>query len=149
MVMCCHCISNSYQLMLSCWHGDPDRRPTFTQLVLHLTQLMSFGNQSDINQVYINWSDNQLDYYTDTEDSDSCSSVVSSSEGVCPVHGFTSTRDHPAIRRNLPMRRKDSGLPDSPNDPFAISKKNFAAVTAATNTTTVTTKQYHIEETDV
>ena len=145
MVMCCHGVSISYQLMLSCWHGDPDQRPTFTQLVLQLTQLMSCGNHSDSNQVYINWNDNQLDYYTDTEDSDSCGSVISSSEVVCPVHGSTSTRDHPAVKRNLPMGRKDSGLPDSPNDPFAISKKNFTT----TAVITTTTKQYHIEETDV
>ena len=151
MVMCFHCVSNSYQLMLSCWHDDPDQRPTFTQLVLQLTQLMSCGNHSDSNQVYINWSDNQLDYYSDTDDSDSCSSsVASSAEGVCPIHGVTSTRDHPTIRRNLPMRRKDSGLPDSPNDPFAISKKNFTTTTTTNNVTTTTTaEQYHIEETDV
>jgi len=148
MVIYCHCISYSYQLMLLCWHGDPDQRPTFTQLVQDITQSISRGNHSNSNQVYINWSDNQLDYYSDySEDSDSCSSVASSIQEVCPVHGSMLTRDHPAITRNIPTRRKDSGLPDSPNDPFAISKKNFTIGTTPSAMTNH--QQYHIEETDV
>ena len=67
-------------------------------------------------QVYINW-DADADYYSD-------SSVASSDEDCCPVHGKSSTgRNHPAVKRNICLKRMDSGLPDSPNDPFACKKE--------------------------
>ena len=67
--------------------------------------------------MYINWNDD--DYYSDCSDT----SVTSSVENFCPVHGKSSTaKDHPAVKRNVNMKRKDSGLPDSPNEPFACKK---------------------------
>ena len=76
--------------------------------------------------MYINWNDDDADYYSDC--STQCSDVSTSSavEDFCPVHGTSPVvRDHPTVTRNvLPLKRKDSGLPDSPNDPFSC-KKDF------------------------
>lgn len=71
--------------------------------------------------MYINWND-VTDYYSDC--STECSDISTSStvEDFCPVHGKSVIRAHPTVKRNLPVKRKDSGLPDSPNDPFACKK---------------------------
>lgn len=69
--------------------------------------------------MYINWNDD-ADYYSDCSTSDV--SVSSTVEDSCPVHGLL-IRSHPAVKRNIPLKRKDSGLPDSPNDPFACKKE--------------------------
>lgn len=76
--------------------------------------------------MYINWNDDDDDYYSDC--STECSNISASStvEDFCPVHGTlsaTDVRSHPTVKRNvLPLKRKDSGLPDSPNDPFSCKK---------------------------
>ena len=68
-------------------------------------------------QVYINWNED-ADYYSNCSDV----SVTSSVEDCCPVHGKSSTiNSHPTVKRNL--KRMDSGLPDSPNDPFGCKKE--------------------------
>uniref|UniRef100_A0A8C5UXC1 Vascular endothelial growth factor receptor 2 n=1 Tax=Microcebus murinus TaxID=30608 RepID=A0A8C5UXC1_MICMU len=36
-----------YQTMLDCWHGDPDQRPTFSELVGHLGNLLQANAQQD------------------------------------------------------------------------------------------------------
>ena len=68
-------------------------------------------------QVYINWNDDDGDYYSDCSDI----SVTSSVENSCPVHGKSANvRSCPTVN----LKRMDSGLPDSPNDPF-VSKKQL------------------------
>lgn len=34
-----------YQTMLDCWHGDPNQRPTFSELVEHLGNLLQANAQ--------------------------------------------------------------------------------------------------------
>ncbi|KAM8800979.1 vascular endothelial growth factor receptor 2 isoform 1-T1 [Rhynchonycteris naso] len=36
-----------YQTMLDCWHGDPNQRPTFSELVEHLGNLLQANAQQD------------------------------------------------------------------------------------------------------
>ncbi|XP_045388999.1 vascular endothelial growth factor receptor 2 isoform X1 [Lemur catta] len=36
-----------YQTMLDCWHGEPDQRPTFSELVEHLGNLLQANAQQD------------------------------------------------------------------------------------------------------
>ena len=74
--------------------------------------------------MYINWNED-ADYYSDCSDI----SIASSIEDFCPIHGkstavgtSTTIRSHPAVKRNSCLTRKDSGLPDSPNDPFACKR---------------------------
>ena len=72
--------------------------------------------------MYINWNDDN-DYYSDYSTECSDVSVESTFEDPCPVHGKSSTtRSHLAVKRNACVERKDSGLPDSPNDPFTSKK---------------------------
>lgn len=40
--------SSRYQTMLDCWHGDPKQRPTFSELVEHLGNLL----QANVRQVH-------------------------------------------------------------------------------------------------
>lgn len=34
-----------YQTMLDCWHGEPNQRPTFSELVEHLGNLLQANAQ--------------------------------------------------------------------------------------------------------
>lgn len=84
--------------------------------------------------MYINWNDDINDCYSDCSMDCSDISITSTVEGdiedVCPVHGKSSdTSSHPAVSNHLvikrnfaPVKRQDSGLPDSPSDPFACKK---------------------------
>lgn len=71
--------------------------------------------------MYINWNDDDY-YYSDCNTECSDISELSTAEDVCPVHGKSSVKSHSTVKRNTPLKRKDSGLPDSPNDPFACKK---------------------------
>lgn len=117
--------------MLSCWHGDPSCRPSFTEILQELSHLIAttsvVSNHGNCirfmfcSQEYINWNDD--DYYSDCSTQCSDFSESSDVEDFCPVHGKSSVmRTHPVVKRNIPLKRKDSGLPDSPNDPFACKR---------------------------
>ncbi|XP_068134509.1 vascular endothelial growth factor receptor 3 isoform X2 [Hyperolius riggenbachi] len=73
-----------YRIMLSCWHGDPKERPTFTDLVEILGDLLQANVQQEGKD------------YIPLNDSQSSEEMDSSQAPICPQH--TSDEDECDVR---------------------------------------------------
>ena len=63
---------NSYQLMLDCWKEDPDERPTFTQLISIMEEMMT----TDTPYYDLNKTDESQACYSSTAGAASTSKAV-------------------------------------------------------------------------